>query len=109
MLGIDEFEGSDIELRAVRRGSNSGGRTDQDRLDQAELRSLDCALQGNLVAGMRDRHRDAAQLSRRVDQALVFVVTALGSRRGIVRHDRKLYPGMTAGLDLPQGYFPETS
>ncbi len=51
-------------------------RTDQDRRDQAEFRSLDRAAQRTLVAGMRDGRRRRRQRLAEVDQPLVFLVFA---------------------------------
>ena len=71
---IDQLVGRDVELALPGGGFDLGARSDQDGLDQAELRRVDRGGQRALVARMSDRRGHRRQRPRDVDEALVLLV-----------------------------------
>ena len=85
MLGVRRSPMPEISRPARRRDiADALDRADQDRLDQAQPRGLDGALQRDIVAGMRDGHLDRRLRLRRLDQASILLVrpcAAFGGRQ----------------------------
>src|SRR5207248_7152350 len=73
---VDELESANVETVLFSDAANSRDRTDENRIDQPQLRGLDRASQRDIVARVRDSDLDLLLLLSSGDQAAVLLPSA---------------------------------
>ena len=106
---VDQLVARDVELELLRHGLDLRLRSDEDGLDQPELRGVDRAGERALVARVRDRHGHRLDRLRGLDQPLIFFVAhadlsscmgASSPRMLATRRKRSSWEGVSSPRDF---------